>query len=216
MLTLGILAMIGTVGTAVSDVILMGHASSGSAFRQEPLENVRHVSPRRMFWGHTLGVLIIPLMGFGIWQMYLGLEPAGFWHALPPVAIMGYTLVVGAASHACFAHLGTALRLRDQQENNSPPDLDLMVTQFRRLLHPIFGMFWLGMAVSSFWFGFVVWTQETMYPHWMAFVNPIALHVVMGVLANSLPAPIGGYVFAASGNFGMFTFFLVSTVVLTS
>ena len=213
MLTLGILAMIGTLGAAASDVILMGHASSGAVFRQYALENVRHVSPRRMFWGHVLGILIIPLMGFGIWQMYLGLEPAGFWQALPPVLIMSYTLVLGAASHACFAYLGLGLQLHERGSGDTA-ELDLLVTRFRRLLHPVFATFWLGMAVSSGWFGVVVWGGETLYPVWMAVVNPFLLHVVMGLLANPWPAPIGGYVFAAGGNVGMTIFFALSTFFL--
>ena len=214
MLLFGILAMIGALGIAVGDAFLLGNPVSGRTFRRQRLDNLLHVSFQRMFIGHTFGILIIPLMGFGIWQIFLGLRPAGLSHALPPTLMMSYSLVVGAAAHGCFAFLGRSMQLQKQHANVSEVDLEGVVTQFRRLLFPLFGAFLLTLIVGSIWFGLVVWSGNTLYPRWMALMNPLALFVVFGLIGNWLPAPVGGFVRPATGNIAMFVFFLVSTVVL--
>ena len=105
LLLCGILAILGSLGVAAGDAFLLGTPVSGQAFRERRLEILLHVSPKKMLIGHTLGVLVLPIVFFGVYQVYRGLEPAGLAFALPPVLILGYGIVVGAAAHACFAFL---------------------------------------------------------------------------------------------------------------
>lgn len=210
----GILGIVGSLGVAIGDAFLLGNPVSGKRFREQRLENLLHVTPRNMLVGHTLGVLALPLVFFGLLQVYRGLEPAGSMHALPPLLIMGYTLVVGAAAHACFGFLGGAFQLQQRFSEDANPAVDELVMRHKRLLYPLFGTFVVGLILGSLWFGLVVWNQQTLFPRWMALLNPFFLVVALGWLEQFLPAPIGGYVSPANGNICFALFFLITTLCL--
>ena len=211
----GVLAILGASTVAIADMFLLGSPISCKEFRAKGIDVLLTVSPRNMFIGHTLGVLALPLYLFGIMQIYRALEPAGAFHALPPVMIMIYMIVVGAAAHACFAFVGGAMQLQQREDGAGEQSAEEMVRQHKRLLYPLFGAYIAGLIVSSIWFGVVVWTQPTLYPKWMAFTNPFVLFISFGLLERLLPAPVGGYVRPANGNICFAVFFGISTIALT-
>lgn len=210
----GLLAILGSLGVAVGDMFLLGNPVSGKRFAELRIENLLHVTSRNMFIGHTLGVLVVPLIFFGVFQVYRALEPAGIAYALPPVLAMAYMLVVGAAAHACFAHLGGAMQFKERSESTEDSAAVELVKQHQRLLYPLFGAFIATLIFSSLWFAVVVWTQPTAYPRWVALFNPFFLFVGLGALERFLPAPIGGYIRPANGNISFAVFFVISTAVL--
>jgi hypothetical protein len=211
----GVIAIVGAIGVGIGDAFLLGNPVSGKQFRAQKLKNLSHVSPRNMFIGHTLGVWMVPFVFFGVFQVYRGLEPAGAAYALPPVLIMIYILVMGAAGHACFAFLGGAYHLQDQLGDETNERVNELIERNKRLLYPLFGVFLLGMIVSSLWFSVTVWTQPSFFPKWMGFVNPFFLIFTLGRLENLLPAPIGGYIRPANANIGLAIFFLFTTIALS-
>lgn len=215
MLTLGLLGMLGALSAGIADSLLLGSAASGRTFRRRQLDNLQYVSPGRLLAGHLLGLFSIPLMGFGIWQVYRALEPAGWQHALPPVLIKAYTLVLGAGAHGCFAPLGAVMQRRRVGDEWAADQGQRLVAQLKWMLYPAFVAFQLGLFVSSVWLAIVVWTQPTLYPRWMAAITPFSLFVVCSVVLDFIPRPLGGFILAAGINIGMFLFFLASTFVLT-
>ena len=50
--------------------------------------------------------------------------------------------------------------------------------------------------IASHGFGLVVWSGNTLYPRWMALMNPLALFVVLGLIGNWLSAASCGRFFA--------------------
>lgn len=210
----GILAIAGSTGVAIGDAFLLGNPVSGKRFREQGLDNLLHVSSRNMLIGHTLGVLALPLVFFGILQIYRGLQPAGSLYALPPVLIMVYMVVVGAAAHACFGFVGGALQFQQRFGDIGQTPAKELLVQHKRLLYPLFGTFLAGLIISSLWFSAVVWSQPTLFPRWTALVNPFFLFVVLGALERFLPAPVGGYVRPANGNICFVVFFSITTLVL--
>jgi hypothetical protein len=205
--------MIGALGSAVADALLFGNATNGRTFRARQLDNLSTVSPGRLLAGHLLGIFMIPLMACGIGQMLLAMQPAGLPVAAPIALFNAWLLVIGGAAHACFAPLGLALQGRSRGRGETG-EIDLVVARLRRQLEPVFGVFLVSLLAFSVWFGVIVWSRETFYPRWMAFVNPATLHAAVSLLADRLPAPGGGFVAAAGGTIAMFLFFLVSTLVL--
>ena len=213
-LLFGTLAIVGSLGVALGDMFLLGNPVSGKRFRELRLDALLRVTPRNMFIGHTLGVLVIPLLFFGIVQVYRALEPAGIAFALPPVMAMTYMLVVGAAAHACFAHLGGAMQFKERTESGLDSAAAELVKHHQRLLYPLFGAFLMMLIFSSLWFAIVVLTQQTAYPKWIALANPFFLFIALGLLGSFLPAPVGGYISPANGNISFAVFFGISTAVL--
>ena len=214
LLLCGILAILGSLGVAAGDAFLLGTPVSGKTFRERRLETLLHVSPRKMLIGHTLGVLVLPVVFFGVYQVYRGLEPAGLAYALPPVLILGYGLVVGAAAHACFAFLGGAMHFHEKVGENGAEAAEALVAAHKRLLYPLFGAFLAALIIGSFWFSYVVWSQPTLYPRWIAFTNPFVLIIVFSLLESQLPSPLGGYIRPANANISFAVFFALSTFVL--
>ena len=206
--------MIGATGAAAGDALMLGHSVSGREFRLRWFENLLCVPPVRMALGHLLGILAIPFMGFGIWQMYLGLEPAGLPYALPPALAMGYSLVIGAAVHGSFAPLGAAMQLRSRVDERSAAEIDHVARWQRKLVYVVFGTFLVLQLISWGWFAFVVLSRPTFFPAWIVFANPIVAQAAVMVIAEFLPAPAGGYLGAAAQTSANVVYFLAATVAL--
>ncbi|HIA46782.1 MAG TPA: hypothetical protein EYN96_02120 [Candidatus Hydrogenedentes bacterium] len=216
LLLYGIFGIIGSLTIAAGDMFLLGNRVSGKTFRQRKLDNLLHVSTRNMWIGHTIGVLAIPIVFFGIYQIYLGLSPAGGATALVPPAIMMFMMVVGGAGHACFAFLGGAMQLHASQNPEEGSPIDNLVKAHRKLLTPLFAAFLLSLLAFSIAFAVIVWTIDTSYPKWIAITNPLVLFIATGKLAGLLPAPMGGYVRPATGNIAFAIFFGLSTFALVN
>lgn len=210
----GVLGIVGSLAVAVGDMFLLGNPVSAKTFSARKLDNLLHVSPRNMWIGHTVGVLAIPLVMFGVYQIYLGLVPAGRLAALVPVGIMIFMMVVGAAAHACFAFLGGALQLQRRLGAEAGSPVDDLVKTHRKLLRTLFVGFLASLVAGSIAFAWVVLTGETLYPKWVAATNPLVLLIVLGLIEGVLPAPFGGYIRPANGNIAFAVFFAISTITL--
>ena len=108
------------------------------------------------------------------------------------------------------------MHFRDKVGESQAEAAEALVAAHKRLLYPLFGAFLAALIIGSFWFSYVVWTQPTLYPRWIAFTNPFILIVVFSLLESQLPAPLGGYIRPANANICFAVFFVISTFALVS
>jgi hypothetical protein len=168
---------------------------------------LRDIAAWRLLSGNALGVLAIPLTAIGYWQVCQALKLSGVKRARWMFWLIAYGTALGAAAHggiaACIVLLqqGASLTraLGYLQDDVAAP----------------FGTFLLCYLLLSAWYCIVVLSRQTLYPRWMALLNPFLLSLAIAFLAmsNSLPA-LSNALTPAWLSIPHLVFFTLSTLVL--
>ena len=198
----GIVGVLATAVMVVADLVMLYAPPRGAT---PPLQHfATTVSRHRLILGDYLGLLAVPFVLAGLLHIYIGLRPAGFWFAVPPVALLGYAYVLGAAFHH-----GVALLVSAAQEDAAAAAP--LAAQFLRPLLTVFTAAAVSGAILLF---LVLLTRRTAYPAWVAWVSPIVT-VALSILLQRLgPATFARVLVPAGHNLAMLVFFTCSTIVL--
>src|SRR5262245_42493885 len=125
--TAGLLALIGSLLYAIGDVLLLaGKASLDDYPRLKPFgkllsdaEKMVALPPYRMIWGALLGVFSTPLILFGIWQIYQGLDGASEAWIFITALLFIIASVIGAFVHGTFYFMGEYVQALNKVEDGS-------------------------------------------------------------------------------------------------
>jgi len=218
----GILALTGAILYATGDVLLLaGKVRLDDYPKLKPFarllsdaEKLVVLSPNRMIWGALLGVFATPLVLAGFWQVYRGLTGANENLVLTTVIMFVITSVIGAFVHGTFYYMGEyvqALNKVDEQSQNVIAD---MITRHRKVLIISYTPVLIIIFIASILFSILVATNETLFPRWMAAINPVTLTVAWLVVKRILPKAIAGALEGAGFNIAYFIFFLCTTITL--
>ncbi len=190
---LDLLRLTGLVGigaTAVltaADLIMLYTPRPSTAFRVAEIAPA--LSRRRVLLGDYLGVFTIPLVLVGLLHIYLRLRPAGWWFAGPPVILLAYTYVLGAAFHHVVGVLVRSAHA-DAETPDVPARTHLLAQEF---LRPLYG-----------------------YPSWMAWLSPFITAGAALLGRRFATGPVAGVLAPAGHNLAMLVFLLCSTLQLRS
>jgi len=173
------------------------------------LLNWREIATWRLLSGNALGVLAIPLSAIGYWQVCRALQLSGIKRTFWMFWFIAYGAALGAAAHGGIAACIVLL----QQGASLTRALDYLQL-YVALPFSVFLLCYLGMSA---WYCFVVLARPTLYPRWMALLNPFLLSLVIELLNVSQVFPVLGNVLSPAWlSIPHLLFFTLSTLVLWS
>lgn len=172
-----VVALFAVVGDEVLQYSPQGYASL-TLFYDLPLW--------RMLIGHVLGVLFIPLCLSGYWCVCQALRLSGVKGARAMFWLLAYGLVMGAVSHDSVS---TVIELKRE---GSGPGLTPILNYLQTYVNIPGSIFLLCYLAISAWYVAAVISGRTLYPRWMAFVNPFLLSLFIALLhlGNVLPVVV--------------------------
>lgn len=226
----GILAIIGSLLYAIGDLLLLAPAvgatrQSGKLVldtdavpqlrRRVFLFNVlNQLGARRLVWGALVGVFATPLVLVGMWLMYQGLQPAGAWLALPPVLLFGYAMIIGAYVHGSFYHLGETVHALAAVDQSDRLHLLHALARQQKSVTVVYTVLLVCFLIASAWLAISIGFGTTLFPRWMAFVNPVTLTLLWFGLRRLLPKRVHEVTQGAGFNIASIAFFVLATVTL--
>ena len=187
----GWLALVGAALAFVGDQLLL--YAPGGGYEDPAFGFMAFISQERLYAGALLGVLAIPLEAAGLGLVYRGLLPAGKGLATVSVALGGFIVAVGTATHACFFYVGFLVEQG-------------MLGEALDLLTPVAGTFVAGFFLLFSGFSALVLLGRTTFPKWLAFTTPMTVYL-LSLLTYFLIPPLGNVLLPGGFNLGMFVFF---------
>lgn len=218
----GILAILGAMIYAIGDVFLLASKINLDDYpnlvRFQKLlsdaEKMVVLSPNRMIWGALLGVFATPLVLTGYWQVYQGLSGANEALAITTILLFGSATVIGAFVHGTFYYMGEYVQALNKVDEHSQVIIADMISRHRKVLIITYAPVLIFIVIASILFSFLVATNETFFPAWMAAVNPVTLTIAWLLIKRILPKLITDSLEGAGFNIAYFIFFTCTTLTL--
>ena len=218
----GILAILGAMIYAIGDVLLLASKINLDDYpnlvRFQKLlsdaEKMVVLSPNRMIWGALLGVFATPLILTGYWQVYQGLSGANEALAITTILLFGSATVIGAFVHGTFYYMGEYVQALNKVDEHSQVIIADMIGRHRKVLIITYAPVLIFIIIASILFSFLVATKETLFPVWMAAVNPVTLTIAWLLIKRILPKLITDSLEGAGFNIAYFVFFTCTTLTL--
>lgn len=214
-LALSVVGLIGVLVTIISDLILLGRSNTGLSFFKLSMgtETMAGIAQWRITLGSFIGVIGLPFQIAGLISVFHGLKPSG--KVLPIVVVITniHALIMGVAFHVSYAFIGSGWKLYYEMgpENKISSDL---VKQFNFYWKVLVIIMITEILFSSIIYVLLILKGKTLYPKWMAILNPICILFFTFLIILILPAPAGGYVAPTYMNISTFVFLLFSVLVI--
>ncbi len=219
---IGWLAALGAIMYAVGDVLLLaGKANLADFPRLQPhvkllsgAETMVGLPWRRLMCGGLLGVFATPLILAGFWVVYQGLAPAGVWLSLPPFLLFAYATLVGAFVHGSFIYLGEYVQALNAVPDESQAVILGMFARHKQVMVITYAFLLSAITLASIWFSIAVAVGETLFPRWVAAVNPVTTFIAWMLLKRLLPKSVSAQTEGAGFNVAYLAFFVCVTLTL--
>jgi hypothetical protein len=209
----GLIGIIGALITVISDLILIGRPTNAYSFFKNGTESMAGLAEWRITIGTFLGVIALPFQIGGLTVVYFGLKPAGKLISFIVVAIAVHALLMGVAFHASYAFIGSGWKVYHETGLNNINVAEL-INKFDFYWKIIFTTMFTELTLSSIGFVLIILTRKTLFPKWMAILNPLCVYLFMFPLIFVIPAPIGGFIASAYLNLSTIVFFIFCTTVI--
>jgi hypothetical protein len=227
----GILAVIGALLYAVSDVLLLGYEAGPreappaateadlepyamTPFSASDLLNLAVLPASRLAWGGLLGVLATPLLMVGLWPLFNALRPAGLWWALAPTLLLAYTMILAPFVHGSFIYIEQNAQALVHLAAEARPVLGATFRLQQKVLSTSYVILLIALILSALLYSIVVILFDTLLPRWMAAVNPVTMTLAFLLLKRVFPQQLTRYVEGAGFNIAFFLFFALLTVTM--
>ena len=218
----GLTALLGVLLYAIGDVLLLaGKVSLDDYPKLKPFakllsgaELMVTLSPNRMIWGALLGVFATPLVLLGIWQVYQGLGATNDWAVLTTVGLFGIASVIGAFVHGTFYFMGEYIHALNNVEEPSQSAIAAMIERHKKVLIISYAPVLIFILVASILFSILVASGKTLFPVWVAWINPVTMTIAWLVIKRVLPQFVRDWTEGAGFNIAYMAFFLCTTLTL--
>lgn len=209
----GVIGIAAVLITIVSDFILIGRASSAYSFLKLGTESMAGLAPWRITVGTFLGIIVLPFQITGLTSVYYGLKPAGRYRALLVLVTTSHAMIIAVAFHISYAYIAGGWKLFYEMGGS-----DIVAAEMLKK----FDYYWeitlivMGVEVlfGSFYYILTIIKYNTLYPKWMALLNPLGVLVYVFLSVLVLPSPIGGYIAPAFLNLSTLVFLILSTSIV--
>jgi len=208
-LILGLIGIMGVLLTIISDLILLGRPDSAYSFFKMGTESMVDIAQWRITLGTFLGVIVLPLQLLGLIPVYYGLKPSGKVMPLIMVITVAHALIMGVAFHISYAFIGSGWKFHITDAGNKIAAE--MIKQFDFYWKALVIIMILEIVFSSVIYVLIVRKGNTLFPKWMAVLNPFCVVILTLFFIFILPAPVGGFVAPACLNISTMVFFGVTT-----
>jgi hypothetical protein len=220
----GLLAILGAILYGIGDVLLLASKASLDDYPKlkpyakllSDAEKMAVLSPNRMIWGALLGVFSTPLVLAGFWQVHHGLAGANEALALVTALLFGIASVIGAFVHGTFYFMGEYVQALNKVDEHSQVIIADMITRHRKVLIITYAPLLLFIIIASILFSIMVGMGATLFPTWMAAVNPVTLTIAWLLIKRILPQFVRDWTQGAGFNIAYFVYFLCTTITLWS
>jgi hypothetical protein len=212
-LILGLVGIFSVFVTIISDLILLGRPDTAYSFFKLGTESMAGIAQWRITFGTFIGVFMLPFQIAGLISVYHGLKPSG--RLLPALVILAdaHALIMGVAFHASYAFIASGWKLFYTTGSGNLNMSDIM-QKFDFYWKLIIIIMLVELVFSSILFVLLVMSGKTMYPKWMAILNPLCVMLFMFMAIPPIPAPVGGFVGPTTLNTATMIFFIISTTVI--
>ena len=212
-LVCGLVGIIGALITIVSDLILLGKPHDAYSFLILGTQTMADIPASIITAGTFLGVFALPFEIAGLITVYYGLKQAGKWLSLVVVIPLVHALIMSVAFHVSYAFIGSAWKLNYEMGLQNASVLD-MINKFDYYWKLIISVIASELLFSSILFAIMIFKRNTLYPFWMAFLNPFFVIVLIFPFIFSLATPIGGFIAPTFLNLAVVIFFTLSTIII--
>lgn len=220
--TAGIIAFIGALLYAIGDVLLLASKVNLDEYpKLKPFakllsdaEKMVVLSSNRMIWGALLGVFATPLVLIGFWQIYQGLGGANAWAVLTTISLFGSASIIGAFVHGTFYYMGEYVHALNQVEEKSQDVIVKMIERHKKILIISYAPVMIFILIASTLFSVLVYSGETLFPTWIAFINPVTMIIAWLLIKKILPSFVRDATEGAGFNIAYMAFFACTTFAL--
>jgi hypothetical protein len=212
-LVLGLAGIISVLLTIISDLILTGRPNSAYSFLKLGTKSMADIAQWRITAGAFIGVIVLPFQIAGLISVYHGLKPSG--RVMPLIVVIAYahTLIMGVAFHTSYAFIGSGWKLYNETGSGNKITSEI-VKRFDFYWKVIVVIMLTELLFSSIMYALIIITGKTLYPRWMAILNPLCILLFLFPFIFILPAPVGGFIAPAYLNISTMVFFVFSTAVV--
>lgn len=219
---LGLLALLGAFLYAIGDVLLLASKASLDDYPKLKLyakllsdaEKMVVLSPNRMMWGALIGVFSTPLILLGFWQVYQGLDGGNTWAALATFGLFGTASIIGAFVHGSFYYMGEYIQALNKVDEHSQAIVADMITRHRKVMIITYAPLVIFVIIASILFSILVASGKTMFPAWMAAINPVTVTIAWMLVKRILPQFVRDWTEGAGFNIAYLIFFACTTITL--
>jgi len=218
----GILALVGAFLYAIGDVLLLASKVDLNEYpKLKPFakllsdsEKMVALSPNRMMWGALIGVFSTPLVLLGFWQVYQGLSGANAWAVGATFGLFGIASVIGAFVHGSFFYMGEYVHALNDVKEDSQDVIAKMIERHKKVLIATYAPLMIFIVIASIMFSVLVASGKTLFPVWMAGVNPVTMTIVWMLGKRILPQFVRDWTEGAGFNIAYMAFFVCTTITL--
>lgn len=218
----GLLAFLGAFLYAIGDALLLASKVNLEEYpKLKPFakllsdaEKMAALSSKRMIWGALLGVFATPLVLIGFWQIYQGLGGANVWAALATAGLFGCASVIGAFVHGTFYYMGEYVQALNQVDEKSQDVIAKMIERHKKVLIISYAPVMIFILIASILFSVLVYSGKTLFPTWIAFINPVTMTIVWMLIKKILPEFVRDATEGAGFNIAYMAFFACTTISL--
>jgi hypothetical protein len=219
---IGIIAIIGAFLYAIGDVLLLASKASLEDYPKlkpyakllSDAEKMVVLPPARLMWGALIGVFSSPLVILGFWYVYQGLSGGNAAIALTTFGLFGTASVIGAFVHGSFYYMGEYIQALNKVDDHSQFILADMIGRHRMVMIITYGPLLLFIIIASVLFSILVASGETLFPVWMAAINPVTMTIAWMFGKRILPQFVRDWTEGAGFNIAYLIFFLCTTITL--
>ena len=219
---LGLLALLGAFLYAIGDVLLLASKASLDDYPKlkpyakllSDAEKMVVLSPNRMMWGALIGVFSTPLILLGFWQVYQGLDGGNTWAALATFGLFGTASIIGAFVHGSFYYMGEYIQALNKVDEHSQAIVADMITRHRKVMIITYAPLVIFVIIASILFSILVASGKTMFPAWMAAINPVTVTIAWMLVKRILPQFVRDWTEGAGFNIAYLIFFACTTITL--
>jgi hypothetical protein len=212
-LALGLTGIIGVILTIISDFILIGRPNSAYSFLKLGTESMADIAQWRITAGAFIGIVVLPFQIAGLISVYHGLKPSGRIMPLIVVIVNAHALIMAVAFHISYAFIGSGWKLYYEMGSGNRITNEI-VRRFDFYWKIIIIIMLTELLFSSIIYVLLIMTGNTLYPKWMAILNPLCVLIFMFPFIFTLPAPVGGFIAPAYFNISTMVFLSFSTAVI--
>jgi hypothetical protein len=220
----GLLAILGALLYALGDTFLLANKVDINQYPKlvpfkkllSDTEKFVSIPSEKMMWGALIGIFSTPLILAGFWQVHQGLSGANEILRSTTVLLFAIGSVIGAFVHGSFFYTGEYVKALNAVSEDSQNVIVQLFTRHRKVLIITYAPLLIMIIIASGLFSVTVATSQTLFPTWMAAINPVTMTIVWLLLKRILPAFITDPLEGAGFNVAYFVFFVCTTITLWS
>jgi len=220
--TAGLIALLGAFLYAIGDVLLLASKVNIDEYpKLKPFakllsdsEKMIKLSPNRMMWGALIGVFATPLVLIGFWQVHQGLSGANIWVVGATVGLFGIASIIGAFVHGSFFYMGEYVHSLNDVNEDSQDVIAKMMERHKKVLIFTYAPLLLFIIIASALFSVTVWSGKTLFPKWMAAINPVTMTIFWMLVKRMLPQFVRDWTEGAGFNIAYLAYFAFTTITL--